>query len=316
MNLYQQVIERIKQSKNILIISHHSPDPDAIGAGGGLLFFIESNFPEKQVLLANVDHFPNDLYFLGIQKFSSALANIDLNNFDLIITVDCGEPSRTGIEEKLSALKNRIFTINIDHHQKNPEFGDLNIVEIISSTSEIIYKIITQTGYKLNKQISTCLLTGITYDTAYFTNAGTTKEAISAASELMNGAADIRSIIRHTWKNKNRETLKLWGEVLEQLHFNKKYQIAVAIIPKHIDIDPDLFNDLKNHYLQYLHEAKFVLMMREAASGEIRCSLRTNRDNVDVAKLAELFGGGGHKKSSGFSIHGELQKTSSGWIIK
>ena len=316
MSPYGQVIKLIQDNDNILIVSHHSPDPDTIGAGGALLFYIEKYFPGKTTLLANTNPFPHDLYFLGVQKYSSALANIDLNNFNLIIMVDCGDINRTGISENLMTIKGEIPTVNIDHHPENPGFADLNIVETISSTAEIILKIFKENKIKLTKKISTCLLAGITYDTAYFTNSATTKEAMAAASELMNTAADIRSIIRHTWENKNKDTLKLWGEVLEQLHFNKKYQIAVAIIPKHMDINHDLFNDLKNHYLQYLYEAKFIIIMIETKDGWIHCSLRTNKDNVDVSKLARLFGGGGHKKSAGFSIQGTLEKNPLSWVLK
>lgn len=313
---YKQIVEQIENHNKILIIGHNNPDPDAIGASGALLFFIETYFPEKTVLIANVDALPSNLYFLGIEKYSSALTNIDLNNFDLIIMVDCGEINRTGISEKLNSIKGKITTINIDHHERNIGFADLNVVEQISSTCEIIYKIFKYNNITLNKKISTCLLTGITYDTAYFMNSATSKEAMSASSELMKTAADIRSIIRHTWKNKSADTLKLWGKVLEQLHFNKKYQVAVAIIPKEANIHPEIFNDLKNHYLQYLHEVKFIILIRESSDGLISCSLRTNSENVNVAKLAERFGGGGHIKSAGFSVKGSLEKTETGWKIK
>ncbi|KKQ80910.1 MAG: Exopolyphosphatase MgpA [Parcubacteria group bacterium GW2011_GWC2_38_7] len=316
MNLYEQVIEKIKISQNILIVCHENPDPDAIGSGGALLYYIEETFPSKNVLLSSVDALPQDLFFLGIQKFSSALNNIDLNQFDLIIAVDCGELRRTGIVEKLNSIKGKIFTINIDHHESNKGYGDLNVVEIVSSTSEIIYRLLKSQNIQIDKKMSTCLLTGLTYDTAYFTNSGTTKEALAIASELMKTAADIRAIVRYTLKNKTRDTLRLWGEVLNQLHFNKKYQVAVAVIPKSADIDPDLFNDLKNYYLQYLQEAKFIIILREADDGRIHCSLRTTRDNVNVAQLAEKFGGGGHEKSAGFSFPGALEKTASGWKIK
>jgi bifunctional oligoribonuclease and PAP phosphatase NrnA len=313
---YKQIVEQIESRNKILIIGHNNPDPDAIGAAGALLFFIETYFPEKSALIANVDAFPTNLHFLGIEKYSSALANIDLEKFDLIIVVDCGEISRTGIAEKLNDIKGKITTINIDHHERNIGFANINVVEQISSTCEIIFKILKYNNYSLNKKISTCLLTGITYDTAYFMNSATSKEAMAASSELMKTAADIRSIIRHTWKNKSADTLKLWGKVLEQLHFNKKYQVAVAVIPKEANIDPEIFNDLKNHYLQYLNEVKFIILIKESDDGFINCSLRTNRDNINVAKLAEKFGGGGHVKSAGFSINGSLEKTETGWKIK
>ncbi|KKR05856.1 MAG: Phosphoesterase RecJ domain protein [Parcubacteria group bacterium GW2011_GWC2_39_14] len=316
MSPYEQVLEKIQNSQNILVIGHENPDPDAIGAGGALLYYVEEKFPSKNILLANVNAFPQDLFFLGVQKFSSALANIDLNKFDLIIVVDCGELRRTGIADKLNDIKGKVFTISIDHHDSNKNFADLNIVEIVSSSSEIIYRLLKTGNVLLNKKISTCLLTGLTYDTAYFTNSGTTKEALAIASELMKTAADIRAIVRHTLKNKTRDTLRLWGEVLNQLHYNSKYQVAVAVIPKSTQIDPELFNDLKNYYLQYLQEAKFIIILRESDDGLIHCSLRTTRDNVNVAKLAERFGGGGHVKSAGFSFPGTLEKTASGWRIK
>ncbi len=316
MTSYPAVLEKIKLSYNILIICHENPDPDTIGAGGALLYYIEETYPSKNVLMASVDALPQDLFFLGIQKFSSALENIDLNKFDLVIAVDCGEPRRTGIHQKLELIKDKICLINIDHHDSNKGFGDINIVEIVSSTCEIIYRLLKSQGITINKKISTCLLTGLTFDTAYFTNSGTTKESLAIASELMMTAADIRSIVRHTLKNKTRDTLRLWGEVLNQIHYNSKYQIAVAVIPKNTEISSEVFDDLKNYYLQYLQEAKFIIVLREAADGKIHCSLRTTRNEVNVAKLAEKFGGGGHIKSAGFSFFGSLEKTATGWRVK
>ena len=308
-----KIIEQIKQSNNTLIICHRNPDADTLGSAGALAFYITENLKSKAVI-ACIDPLPKNLSFLPISSFFINLNQLELTDFDLIIAVDCGDTTQTGVTEKYLAIKNKIPTINIDHHQTNPNYADINCVFPSGATAELIYKIFKTTNIKLNKKISTCLLTGIITDTMYFTNAGTTKESMSIASELLKSGADSKLIIQKTWRNSSPEALKIWGKVLAQLKFNPKHKIVTAVISKEDSILPEVFEGLAN-FLTTLYEANIILVIREAENNILKCSLRTTKDHVDVSLLAQRFGGGGHAKAAGFSLVGNLQQTQNSWKI-
>ncbi|MBU4124647.1 MAG: hypothetical protein KKI14_04255, partial [Nanoarchaeota archaeon] len=155
---------------------------------------------------------------------------------------------------------------------------------------------------------------GIITDTTYFTNAGTTKSAMSAASELLQRGANIKQIIKSTWKKNSPEALKVWGKILSQLQFNSKYKVVSAIISKEDAILPEVFEGMAN-FLTTLYEANIIIVLRETEDGFIKCSLRTIKDNIDVSQLAQKFGGGGHVKAAGFTVRGKLEKTEHSWKI-
>lgn len=296
-----------------MILCHRNPDADTIGAGGALAFYI-SRFLNKPVKIFCPDELPSNLDFLGLADFILPPAEPELKAHDLIISVDCGDTTQTGISEKFLEIKNKIPTVSIDHHQTNTYYADLNIVEPTSATAEIIYKIFKTWKSPLTKEISTCLLTGIITDTTYFTNAGTTKESMAIASELLKRGAAIKTIIQNTWKKNSPEALKVWGKILSQLHYNAKYKIVAAVISKEDAILPEVFEGLAN-FLTTLYEANIIIVIRETEDGFIKCSLRTTKDHVDVSRLAQKFGGGGHAKAAGFSLRGKLTKTAAGWRV-
>jgi bifunctional oligoribonuclease and PAP phosphatase NrnA len=304
--------ELLETSDNILILSHRNPDPDTVGSASALGFYLQSK--NINFTLACPNSIPENLTFLNSATFYSDSNLLDLNKFDLIMTVDCGDLTQTGISDQIIENRQAFTLINIDHHQTNPHFGDINLVEAAGATAEIILKFLKHKNALLDKNISTALLAGIVTDTSYFTNAGTTEQSMAFASTLLNSNADFKSIIRSTWKKNSPEALKVWGKILSQLHFNEKHKIVTAVISPEDDISSDVYEGLAN-FLTTLYEANIIFVIREN-DGIIKCSLRTIKDQIDVSQLAKLFGGGGHRKAAGFSIRGNLIKTDNGWRVR
>jgi len=308
-----KIFSLIKECKNILILSHRGPDADTLGSAGALAFYINS-LPDKKVTIGNIDPVPTNLDFFDINQFYTNSEELNFFNYDLIITVDCGDTTQTGVAEKFLQVRGKITTINIDHHQTNPYYADINVVQPAGATTELIYRFLKKHHIPITKEIGTLLLTGIITDTTYFTNAGTTKESMSIASELLRNKANIKKIIQNTWRNNSPEALKLWGKILSQLHFNEKHKIVTAVITKQDAILPEVFEGMAN-FLTTLYEANIILVMRESDDNIIKCSLRTTKDHIDVSRLAQKFGGGGHAKAAGFSITGKLEKIEAGWSV-
>ncbi len=309
----EEFISALENKKNILLISHRGPDGDTLGSAAALAFFLESI--GKKVSLFCIHEIPPLLSFINLEKFILK-ENLDLKNFDLIITVDCADLPQTGIPEKFSSLKNKIPLINIDHHVTNPNYGEINIVDPrASATAEIIYNLFKKLNVSFTKEITTALITGILTDTTYFSNSATTEKAVAAASDLLKNGAKLRQVIQNTWCKHSPKSLKLWGKVLSELQYNPEHKIVTAIVPPEDSMEKaEIFEGLAN-FLTSIYEADIIIVLRQDSDNTIKCSMRTTKNNINVAKLAQKFGGGGHPKAAGYSFPGKIIRTEKGWQI-
>lgn len=313
-----KIYDSIKQAKRILLIAHEKPDGDTLGSTAAFSLFLDSLAKDYQIFCA--DSVPSFFYFLpNIQKFINQFEKIKEEKFDLVIAIDCGDLKRTGLSEFISSFQQPYQIINIDHHQSNPQFGHFNVVQPeFSSTAEIIFQLFREWKVTINKEIATALLNGIFTDTAAFSTPSTTLNSLITASFLLNWGGRLQEINKYNLKNKTLNSLKLWGRAMERLVINKKYQLAYTIILKK---DLEEFNTTEDdmeglaNFFSNLSGVKAILVLREE-EGDIRGSLRTVKEEVDVSKLARLFGGGGHPKASGFTTKGKLVKNDRGWRIE
>jgi phosphoesterase RecJ-like protein len=314
--------EYISGASHVLLSTHERPDGDALGAMVALSYYLEDL--NKNYLCFAREKVMDTYFFLpGIEKVKSKLDDIKV--FDLIIFLDAGDVKRTGIKDFLSQIdKGKTKIVNIDHHLTSEldhdHFFDLNIVSLeVSSTAEIIYNFFEYLKIPLNKQKATNLLTGVLTDTGCFSNLGTTVSSFSIASDLMNKGTNIKKICDYTLKNKNVVSLKLWGRVLSRLEKNEKTGVVTSAITlkdlEECGAEEESTEGISN-FLNFLSDAKYTLLFKEEKDGIIKGSLRTTREEVDVAKIAAEYGGGGHKKAAGFSAKGRLVKTADGWQVE
>jgi len=180
-----KILDAIKKSDHILLVSHEKPDGDTLGASLALAHYLDSeNKQYKHYCFNKPAEYFN--YLSKIENLIHDYDQIELNDHDLVITIDCGDIRRTRIEEDLQKSKN-ITIINIDHHESNDNFGHHNLViPKASSTSEIIYNFFAYHNIEIDKYMATSILTGIITDTMNFTNAATTDESLQIAADLLN----------------------------------------------------------------------------------------------------------------------------------
>ncbi len=315
-----QILDSIKKSNHILLISHEKPDGDTLGASLAMAHFFDRENKKYK-------HFCPDkppAYFNFLPKIEKIIFNyklIELKEHDLILIIDCGDLKRTKIENDLILIKEEKNIINIDHHQSNNNFGRLNlVVPQASSTSEIIYNFFTFNAIDIDKYMATSLLTGILTDTMNFTNAATNHESLKIASHLLAKGARVNQIISQISQNKNLKALKLWGNILSRLEFNPQYNAAYTVITKEDLKDKQVsLEDARDglaNFLSNLQDIDFILVLSEEDDNIIKGSLRTTKENIDVSQIAKLLGGGGHKKAAGFKIAGKLAKDEKGWYIE
>ena len=237
---------------------------------------------------------------------------------DLIITLDSGDTLQLGkIYEDNKPLFEEVPVINIDHHFSNTHFGDINLVNHTScSTTQLIYTLIpflqkefnntNQTTEILDKNISTLLLAGMLTDTGSFQHSNTTPEALDIASILIDHGAEHQKIVKHLFKTKSVQTLKIWGKILTKLQQDPRYKIVWSHVSKN-DLEEtgassDDTNDLIDDLMATTPNTELVLLVKEREDNIISTSVRSASDDIDSVAFTSIFGGGGHKQAAGFKI--------------
>jgi len=297
---------------------HQDPDGDTIAAT--VAIFLALRDLEKDVWMVCKDPVPKP--FLFLPEISKIKKDILFGDFDCIIIIDCGDLKRTGFAERLKKFsQSHRNLINIDHHPKNDlwKIANLNLVDQeASSASEIVWGLIKKLPVKINRDIATSILTGIYTDTGGFKHSNTSPKTLKISSELLNYGAKLKEITRHVALNKSVASLKLWGVALSRIRKNDDLQIVSSVITrKDLMACGATYYDLTGvvNLMNTIPDSQAAILFFETPEGQIRASLRTEKDNVDVSRIAKLFGGGGHKKAAGFTIPADLKLIGKEWEI-
>lgn len=316
--LAAEIYTQIMLAQKIVIISHRSPDADTIGSNLALRFLFESL--GKNITSACIDPSPENCNFLP--KTDTFIHEFNYLDFDLILTVDCGSTSQTNfLDKNPEIIKNAGTTgpkiINIDHHPSNNRFGTINlVVDDSASATLIIYNLFKIWEAKITPLIATCLLIGLYYDTGSFMHSNTNEEVLTTAAALIQAGADKEQIVKKLFKSHSIEKLKAWGKILNELRLTDGNVAVSGINQKDLKACNATHNDISGiiDYINMVKNNRFAALIAEDDKGQIRGSLRTRNDDVNVSEIAGTFGGGGHKKASGFTIKGKLQRETR-WII-
>jgi phosphoesterase RecJ-like protein len=319
--------DKIRTARRVLIVGHVSPDADAMASVGALVEI--SRTAGVADIYAYVSSKPADAFdFIPNEGSVSSAPPADLKIFDLIVVLDCGSLSRTALAKPITDLlgrDRRPYIIEFDHHQPQDAYADLAIrLPDQASTTEIIYHFLRANDLKVTKSLANCIFIGLITDTGHFFYANSSRTALAVASEMLLCGASLPRIINHTVNNKNLASLKVWGRVLDNMRFNPTTGLIVSALTAEELADLaaadgrganfDLFGGIAS-FLCTLSGVRVALLLREEGH-KVKGSLRTNDDDIDVARIANSFGGGGHKKAAGFSVAGRLTRTETGWGVK
>lgn len=305
---FNKINELIAQSKNILIASHRAADEDAVGSALALKFALKKQGIESLVFIA--DYSPKKYKFLpGYNLIESKLDNYD---FDLVFALDYGDVRRLAINSVFEQNNPKIITI--DHHldEGANHVGEVKILEPVSSTSEIIYYYLKESDWPIDRDIATCILTGIIGDTGGFLHANTSYRTLLTVGELLSKGIQINKIIKQILSSSalvdNSESL---GRLLSRAEKYHELDLVYLIISNG-DFESWHRSDSDNlvSTLNTVEDCRWALLLVEYEKGKTKASLRSEEyKGVDVSKIASLFGGGGHRLSSGFRVDMEPEKT-------
>ncbi len=317
-NKYARAYAKMKEADSVLLVTHNRPDGDALSSVCALADLLTGM--DKDFFAYCLDPPPYQLAFLPhAEKISANRGEINFYSHDLIIALDCGSMSRTNLEVEISKKAAHQFIIEFDHHPKVDDYADIEIRDPrASSTAEVLYSFFKVNGLKINKNVANCILAGIMTDTGNFLYPSTTDTTIKIASEMLLRGARFPLILENTWRNKSLAAMKTWGLAINNLKINKTYNFAYSILSRgEIRASGATDEELEgiSGFLSNLHGVNGLVLLREEEDGKIKGSLRTSRPQIDISVLAQMLGGGGHAKASGFSLRGHLENKNGHWRV-
>ena len=181
----KQLDINIKKSKNILLISHINPDGDTLGSMCAMYFLIKDNYKKNSDMVV-VSKLPQLYSFLPNIESAKYAADADMSRvYDLVINLDVASKDRCA--DAVNLFNKANLTVNIDHHETNDNYADINIVNPnMAATAEVIFNVSENLGWKISKKTAISLYTGILTDTGGFKFSNTTSDTMSCVSKLLS----------------------------------------------------------------------------------------------------------------------------------
>lgn len=295
MNNYED-LKIIQNSKKVCILGHIDPDADALSSMVILRDFITKNFNVETVdLFAEVTNF----YRSGCDEIlEETPINQKQELYDIAIMLDSPKSERLGIYENL--YKQSKTKIVIDHHQTNEFTGDINIVEICSSTCEIIYSILEYYNFNLSKVQQGKIYAGIITDTNNFTVGNYTSRTFSIVSKIIDNI-DSYSIYNHFLAKTTLKSMQLQSLAVQNLKSLFNGKVLITHITKEqasqLNVTFDDYKGIINR-LATIKPNIFVCFSYPKGD-EFYVSMRA-KHGFDVASIAKNNNGGGHAGASAF----------------
>lgn len=287
--------QKICAADHILISSHVHPDGDTMGSllalGLGLLSM------DKHVVMVSPDGIPPRYRFL---PGTELVLDHWEGKVNLGIAVDCGTLRQLG---KFSKTFERIpNTIQIDHHDFADVFGKLLVADpTAAAVGEIVYDLLKILEIKITPMIATCLLTSIIVDTGAFRFANVRSRTFRICADLLDRGVDLKYLLEEAYWKKSETTVKLEATSVVRMKFERNGRVVWSYVPQTefkrvsgVGSDVDgVADDLRS-----IDGVKVAALMRENEDGTCRVSLRSEA-GINVARIAQVFGGGGHFNSAG-----------------
>lgn len=303
------IAEQIRRFDRILIVVHHEPDGDTLASSLALAHALTA--AGKSVVVAGRDPVPKVFQFLpGAYTITQDFL---LADYDLILVIDCGDLKRTGFPERLIQFaKTKKRLVNIDHHARSDlhKVANVNLWDpSASAAAELIIALIDELGSDITAEIATCLLTALYTDTGGFRHANTTPATLRLAARLLNEGARLKPITENLLMSKSIASLRLIGLVLSRIKRLRRLGIVASFVTyRDLERLGGSFADLAGvvNVIGQTPGARASMLFTERDDGKVKASIRTEDDRIDVSRFAEIFGGGGHKRASGFLVDGKI----------
>jgi phosphoesterase RecJ-like protein len=300
--MLSQVVELIENKQVFGITTHVRPDGDGIGSSLGLCWLLRSLGKTAEVIVS--DNIPVTYRRLPGADDIRQVTEVD-RDYDAVFVIECSDILRPEIKNL-----DQQFTVNIDHHSTCEHFGTVNWIDsTASAVGEMIYNLCKAIGGRVTKEIADCVYLALVADTGSFHFPNTTDRTLKVASELVKVGVRPAEISEMIYNGYTWGRLELMREVLNTLRRDPSGRVAfmrqtLAMKKQSGAVEGDNANFV--NYPLMAREVLASVYMREVEENGYRVSLRSKGD-VNVAKIAEKFGGGGHKNAAGCCVRGDWE---------
>ena len=296
--MLDHVLKAIRERQRFVVTSHARPDGDGIGSAlacGQILRVMG-----KDAAVVTYDGVPRIYQNLPFAERAIHAESVPGN--DAVILLECDSTRRAG----LRGLE-QCFLINIDHHVSGRNFGHINWIDpSVMATAELVYRLARRACVPIDRDIATCLYTALMTDTGSFMFEGTNEHTFAVARELVVAGADPALCARPIYFGHSTAKMRLLGAALSHLH--REGPLAwIWVTREQMERFGAREEDCEGlvNYALSMGDVQVAIFFRELPDKRYRVSLRS-KGEINVSKVAEHFGGGGHKCASGFSVDGPL----------
>lgn len=301
----QEVAQALLYENRFLVISHLNPDGDAIGSS--LATFRILKKLGKDATVFNRDGVPHNFKFLP--DTDAVVTSLDgVEPFDVTVVLDCSELERTGIElpeEYLGTL------VGIDHHLTAEPLGQSYYLNpTASSIGEMLFDVLKETSVELDKELATQIYTSILTDTGSFHYSNATPRALHVAAEMVAAGVSPWEVALEVFESQPIERIKLLSEVLPTLEVDPSGRYGTILITRDMLESSGALDEHIDGFINYprgVEGVEVAVQFKEVDTEKFKVSFRS-RGKVNVASIAENFGGGGHANAAGCSLEGPIDQ--------
>jgi phosphoesterase RecJ-like protein len=302
METLRRISDELTRRSRFLLTSHARPDGDSIGSQVALAAALRAL--GKSVRMVNRDAPPPAyLAFPGVSAIEVA-DHVD-GEFDAVVVLECSDVTRPGV-----AGIDKYFIINVDHHAGNTHYGAVNwFDESAAACGEMVADIIDTLDVPWNVEIGTALYLAILTDTGSFRHGNMTARTFEVCRRVAESGGDAAAIARTVFDSSSVGKLKLIGAVLDAMEIEAGGQVAVLALSDALLAETgttvyDTDGLINMPFMANTIQA--VALVRAEGARQVRVSLRSKGD-LDVRTIAGVYGGGGHRNASGFTVEGDAR---------
>ncbi len=300
--MLERVLQEIRARRRFVVTSHSRPDGDGIGSALACGQILRMMGKDAEVVMHDgVPRIYQNLPFADRAVQADAVPP-GFSGDGAVILLECDSIKRTGLRGL-----GECFLINIDHHASGRNFAQINWIDsTVMATAELVFRLARLACVPVDRDIATCLYTGLMTDTGSFMFEGTNEHTFTVARDLVLAGADPALCARHIYFGHSTAKMRLLGAALANLH--REGPLSWIWVTQeqmqHFGAREEDCEGLVNYALS-IADVQVAIFFRELPDGRCRISLRS-KGAVNVSTVAEHFGGGGHRCASGCSVDGPL----------
>lgn len=302
--MLNKINELIAANTSFLITSHESPDGDAVGSSLALANYLTEI--GKDVTVHFSDPVPELYHFLPLaDRVTTTLPDRD---YDICFVLDVGEFRRAG--EQVGACRRIGAFINLDHHKTCEKFGVINFIDVnAAATGLLVHRIIKAAGAEVSAASAVCIYVAVITDTGSFRYSNANQEAFAVAGEMISRGVNAWDVASRLYESQPKGRLELLAKALTTLKFSDCGRFASLSVSLDMYAQTGTDAELTDGFINYPRSVSGVevaIFFRQLDSDSYKVGFRS-KGTIDVSRLAEGFGGGGHHNAAGCVVHGDLK---------